>query len=117
MWQAPHNRIIYAAPTLLDRDAYLDRLHSICDKSDKTLATFSRVPTLDEIKNFAEGGRSLLILDDILSFGTGTGVERIHDLGILHSHHSAISFIFCVQNPFVRPNKHLDMVTLSRQVC
>ncbi len=60
--------------------------------------------------------RALMVIDDLLAFPPDKGLEHLHDYLILHSHHQQLSVLFTVQNPFVRPSRHLDLVTLSRQV-
>lgn len=60
--------------------------------------------------------RALLIIDDLLAIPPDKGLDLLQDYLLMHSHHQQLSVLFTVQNPFVRPTRQLDLVTLSRQV-
>ena len=85
-------------------------LQDECDKSDKTLLLLEKIPTVEEVRDFCDGERALLVVDDLLNF---KDVSHFSSFMLLHSHHEDISTIYCVQNAFYK-NSKLDLGTLSR---
>ncbi len=112
VWQKPLKKVMYIAPLLSDREAYLAELQEKCRKTEKKLSVQDEIPTAEEIDSFGEGNPSLLIVDDVLSFKDPSGLK---DLMVMFSHHLQISVVFCVQTPFFK-NAKLDLTTISRNL-
>lgn len=117
VWDAPFRRIVYVAPLLDDRDAYLERLRETCGEK-KTLTATDAIPKVEDLRSLAhedvEGRGVLLVLDDLLSYKQNP--DAVRDLAVMHSHHSDISVVMCVQNPFSAGKSKLDLVTLGRNL-
>jgi len=112
VWDSAFRKVIYAAPTLEDREEYLESLKTACEETQKTLLALDKIPELGEILDFGQNAPVLLILDDLLGF---RDAQSVKDMVTLHSHHRKISCLFCVQNPFLKSSK-LDLTTLSRNL-
>jgi len=107
IWQDRPNKIIYCAPTLEDRQAYLTRLADVCKQ---TSASFSTSEVIPEITS--DAGDMLIVLDDVMAFHKEE-LKKLVKLMIMDSHHKKASVILCQQNPF--PQGH-DFVTVNRNM-
>lgn len=113
IWDTPFAKIMYIAPSLEDKESYLQRLRDRCGPR-KILELSDRVPTVPELRDFADGRPVLLILDDLLSLKTDP--KELQSLIVMHSHHMEITVVCCVQNPFLSGRSKLDLVTLGRNL-
>jgi hypothetical protein len=117
IWKKKPSIVIYAAPTLQDREDYLIRMKNACIKADGEKSEFmalSQVPDEEKVKQLIQFRNEpvILILDDLLSFPDKHHIKKAAQLGIKGCHHSQITLIMCLQNPF--PQGYPEMVTLSR---
>lgn len=117
VWQNKPKLIIYAAPTLHEREGYLQRLKEACQTADgeeSECCSIDYVPDEEQIRQLI-GFRQepvLVLVDDLLSFKDKTNIKKATQLGIKGCHHHQITLIMCLQNPF--PQGYPDFVTLSR---
>ena len=113
MWTTPHTNAIFCLPNLEGREAYLEELREDWEgRKGRRLTVLTRIPTIEEIRDIAEGKRLLMILDDVLGFKNEGAA--ITSLMTIFSHHDKISCLVSLQNPFLRPSKDLDLVTMGR---
>jgi hypothetical protein len=118
IWKDKPSIVIYAAPTLQDREDYLIRMKNACIKADgeekSEFMALSQVPDEEKVKQLIQFRNKpvILILDDLLSFPDKNHIKKAAQLGIKGCHHSNITLIMCLQNPF--PQGYPEMVTLSR---
>ncbi len=112
VWDRKFAKVVYTAPSLDDREEYLDSLRSVCQANEQELLLLDRVPTAEELRQFGSGAPILYIADDLLGFAN---TAPLQNLITINSHHLHISCVFCVQNPFLRSGK-LDLTTLSRNL-
>ncbi len=112
VWEENFPKVVFTAPLANEDSHYINKLREKCEAGGKELLVLDRLPEIEELKNFAEGGPLLLLVDDVLGYKNPEGLT---DLFTLHSHHNNITCCICVQNPFIKTAK-LDLVTLSRNV-
>lgn len=121
VFDQPHpQRVIYCNAVLDGRAAYLEELRqSVAAEAeaevggDDSLWITDTIPSIDEVKSFADGQPLLLVVDDVLSH-SAEATSNLVPLFTLHSHHSGLSVVLATQTAFLQ-NQRLDLVTLSRQ--
>jgi hypothetical protein len=108
IWEKPPKNVQYIAPTLDDREDYLQRLAQIVEKIGGTLVTKEELPKNDSEYNH----ESFLIVDDVLSFPK-KDIPRLKEIALRGSHHNKVTLILTQQVPhpqgedFIAINKNL----------
>ena len=106
------HQVMYASPTAQDTDyGYLRQMQNVCDGTKKKLVIVDRVPTVKEVREYFATEPVLLILDDVMCF---QDKSTLIVLSSMHVHHSQISVIFCIQNPYEKGNAKFNVQSLSR---
>ena len=112
VWDHPFTKVLYAAPMISDREEYLTEMRERCERTAKQLCVMEKIPSKEELQDYAEGDPLLLIADDVFGFPDATNMAKIF---FMWSHHLNISCVFCVQSPFYK-NAKLDLTTVSRNL-
>lgn len=111
LFDKPFHRVIYAAPNVDQREAYVNQLKDICQAGGKSLQVASSIPPSEEIAS-SSSNHTLLILDDLTCF---PDLSALPQLSSMSAHHDGFSVIYCLQNPFQRSGK-FDLTTVSRNL-
>lgn len=105
--------IIYCAPCSKVTDSkYVEKLQDICKLKDKKLHIYENPPSIDTIQNIFSKQDVLLILDDVTGFKESD--LNLGELSSIHAHHSNITCIYSLQNPFQKSK--IDLTTISRNL-
>lgn len=103
-------QVIYAAPAVKKDSPFVNQLRSLCVKKNKHLLLSDTVPRPEEIRRHFADDHVLLILDDLMCFPSLAGLT---ELSSMHAHHSLITCVYCLQNPYQK-SKKTDLTTLTR---
>lgn len=108
IWQNPPKDVQYIAPTLEDRQDYLNRLSDITIRNGGSFTSSDKLPENDASYNH----NSFMVIDDILSFPK-KDIPRLKELSVRGSHHNKVTLILTQQVPhpkgedFIAINKNL----------
>lgn len=106
--------VVYCSPCSgLEDSAYVGKLLDVCERTGKELAVKDRPPTVAEVREVFPEGDVLLILDDLTSYSSYP--SNLSELSSLHAHHSNITVLYSVQNPFQAGGK-VDLTTVNRNL-
>ena len=114
VWEKDFKRVIYCAPLINEEQDLIAELSDIC--INKKLLLLDRLPTIEEINKFRNDEHCILALDDVMLFDSDNSHDFLQKLVLLYSHHYNISTIYCVQNPYLKSKKKIDLVSLSRNL-
>lgn len=112
VWKEPVKHVIYCAPTLRDRQEYVEDLEATARHGKKTLWCTEGIPDVEEILNFSQNHSTLLLCDDLPLFDDTRGLNAL--IG-MHGRHWRINIVLAVQNPYLK-KPGLDMAFISRNL-
>ena len=113
VFERPVFQFVYVAPKAFTADQdYVQELATIVKKNNKKLHVLENLPTVAEVLEIYPEGDRVLIVDDITTLPNLEGLTELAGYG---SHHTNLSLVYSLQNPYQRTKK-TDLVSVSRNL-
>ena len=112
IWDSPCRCVAYCAPTLSDREDYLEELRGATDRAGKELWCMTGLPDPQDLLAFSQNRPVLVFLDDLPMFEDLKGLDAL--VGMF-ARHMKLNLVMAVQNHFLK-KKGVDFSFVSRNL-